>query len=116
MMQIKPVASADPNGLVRIARNHRWIPTTTLQRIQAVEEAYRFQTMNKVYDHGIYLTDFRPQISPPTIGSRRAVITAFNYEDRKESRSEHGQESRGHEFYKSRLRIQRRRNSRQADI
>ena len=120
MMMLTPVATATPDGKFDL-NDHRLIPTLLDKtgQIEAIDEAHRFELMNKVHDNGIYRKEFRPKTPTPTIGSRRAVRMEFGYMRRscggfcKWKRSA---ESRTHELHKSRLRIQRRRNVEQDDI
>ena len=74
MMQVKPVASASPNGDFHVNRRFRWIPTHTLQRIQADEDNHREHVVARVERCGIYTKEFWPTAPTPIIGSRRAVI------------------------------------------
>lgn len=77
-----PVASASPNGKFEI-NDHRLISTCLDKKgqIEAVDDAHRFETMNKVYDRGIYLMDFNTQPVPRTVGVRKSAQLANKQED-----------------------------------
>jgi len=95
-MQLKPVATATPDGNVRIARSYRWIPALVLMEIELIEQEHRelvAETADRLerqllemriaayYDlHGI------PGRHPVTVSSRQAVILEVGELSRRNNR------------------------------
>lgn len=71
MSQIAPIASATPNGKVRLNRRFRWIPDHMVKLIEAIEEDHFLTLVEDVSERGIYKWEAAPQTSPRTIGIRK---------------------------------------------
>lgn len=121
-MQLTPIASATPDGHVRIARSHRWIPTTELILIELAEDEYRGRVAQKAERlerarlEDAYAADLDRGLSgrhPEAISSRKAARLASKTGYRRWSYSigdaVSEERSRSHELKKSlrRRRFQR---------
>src|SRR5688572_16279388 len=126
-MQITPVASATPDGTVRVARRFRWIPDHELNRIELAERRHLERLIDRA--EGFEEAEFRWQnqvqrlqnaadagLEPDEVfdrklSSRQAVLAEadeirwFSYSIGDAVRNGR---SRSHRLKKSKLRIQRR--------
>lgn len=115
-MQLKPVATATPDGNVRIARRYRWIPTSVLMEIELIEMEHReavIETVERNEERRLesaiaayYERYGFPGRHPMPVSSRRAVIEEFGELPRVMSRGD-GLKSRSHSRAKSRFRDRR---------
>ncbi len=126
-MQLTPVASATPDGTVRIARPFRWIPERELARVAWMEDLHRdaqeerlsdeaearwqnqLQRLRNAADAG--LEPFEDV--PPRISSRQAVFRRIKGKKvvslyAAMGDAVRGGRSRSHRLKKSRLRLERR--------
>ncbi len=106
-MHLAPVASATPDGDVRIHDRFRDLAPDALFEIEGAEDAHFDRLVETVSERGIYRRSETPQYGGVRASSRQAVIAEEGELARRNGRGA-SLESRSHELHKSRLRLERR--------
>lgn len=85
-MQLKPVATATPDGKTVIARRYRWIPALVLMEIERIEQRHRelpIRTLEMFEEMERDRLEAQPYQGsgrhPVTVSSRRAVMLEYGY-------------------------------------